>query len=315
MNIKSIVKAVLAPKFYARTRSPVETLDANVTNSLSTLEEVLAAVIRLDKENASYPAVFGSECCRFDHFQMPLFSYWVDRLGYSYAYHRKLWEFVFILQSLKDHGMLSPGFRGLGFAVGTEHIPDLLASCGVSVLATDLNLEQGMAKGWADSNQLASSKADLYSGISAKEQFDQLVDFANVDMNAIPSTLQDFDFCWSSCAFEHLGSIDAGIAFVKNSLKTLRSGGLAVHTTEFNLSSDEDTVASGGTVLFRRRDFCEIASALRTEGHTVAPMNFYQGSHPLDQYIDMPPYSNDAHLRLSLMEYTTTSFGLVILKH
>ena len=32
----------------------------------------------------------------------------------------------------------------------------------------------------------------------------------------------------------------------KNSLKTLRSDGLAVHTTEFNLSSNEDTVSSEG---------------------------------------------------------------------
>jgi hypothetical protein len=245
---------------------------------------------------------------------MPLFRYWIDRLGYGHAYHRKLWEFVFILQSLKDHGMLSTGYRGLGFAVGTERVPDLLASCGVSVLATDLHQEEGIAKGWADSSQLAISKADLCSGISTEDQFDKLVDFANVDMNSIPSNLKDFDFCWSSCAFEHLGSIEAGKSFVMNSLKTLRSGGLAVHTTELNLSSDEDTVTSGGTVLFRRRDFREIASALRDEGHTVAPLNFYQGNHPLDQYIDMPPYSNDAHLRLSLMKYSTTSFGLVILK-
>jgi hypothetical protein len=114
-------------------------------------------------------------------------------------------------------------------------------------------------------------------------------------MNSIPDDLKDFDFCWSSCAFEHLGSIEAEKAFVMNSLNTLRGGGLAAHTTELNLSSDEDTVASGGTVLFRRRDFREIASALRNEGHTVAPLNFYQGTHLLDQYVVMPPYSNDAH--------------------
>jgi hypothetical protein len=286
----------------------------DATSPLIGLDEARESVKNLDKENVSYPAVFGSECCRFDHFQMPLFRYWIDRLGYGHAYHRKLWEFVFILQSLQDHGMLSPGCRGLGFAVGTERVPDLLASCGVAVLATDLHQEEGIAKGWADSSQLAVNKTDLRSGISTDDQFDQLVDFANVDMNSIPNNLQDFDFCWSSCAFEHLGSIEAGKDFVMNSLNTLRSGGLAVHTTELNLSSDDDTVTSGGTVLFRRRDFREIASALRDEGHTVAPLNFYTGNHLLDQYVDMPPYSNDVHLRLSLMKYSTTSFGLVILK-
>lgn len=70
-------------------------------------------------ERTAYPAVFGSECCRFDHFQMPLFRDWVEQLKYGFTYHRKLWEFVFILQSLTDHGMLKPHTRGLGFAVGT----------------------------------------------------------------------------------------------------------------------------------------------------------------------------------------------------
>ena len=267
-----------------------------------------------DREEAGYPAVFGSECCRFDHFQMPLFRDWCDQLKHGYTYHRKLWEFVFILQSLKDHGFLKEGKRGLGFAVGTEHVPDLLASYGVAVLATDLDFEAGVAQGWADSNQLATGKAALYHGISQKSVFETLVEFANVDMNAISSELKDFDFCWSSCAFEHLGSIEAGKDFVYNSLDTLRSGGLAVHTTEFNISSDEDTVSTGGTVLFRRRDFVEMAETLRAKGHTVAPLNFYLGAHPLDDHIDIAPYSNDQHLRLSLMDYSTTSFGLVIVK-
>jgi hypothetical protein len=313
VRIRALIKDLLGKSVFTRPSSyPAGGMDA--ISPLIGLEAARESIKNLDKEDISYPAVFGSECCRFEHFQMPLFRYWIDRLGYGHAYHRKLWEFVFILQSLKDHGKLNPGCRGLGFAVGTERVPDLLASCGISVLATDLHQEEGIAKGWADSSQLAISKADLCSGISTKDQFDQLVSFANVDMNSIPDNLKDFDFCWSSCAFEHLGSIEAGKAFVMNSLNTLRSGGLAVHTTELNLSSDEDTVTSGGTVLFRRRDFREIASALRNEGHTVAPLNFYQGNHLLDQYIDMPPYSNDAHLRLSLMKYSTTSFGLVILK-
>jgi hypothetical protein len=313
MRIKAFLKGALGKRVVTSPNN-YPTGDMDVPSPSLALDEALESVKNLDKEDVAYPAVFGSECCRFDHFQMPLVRLWIDRLGYGHAYHRKLWEFVFILQSLKDHGMLSPGCRGLGFAVGTERIPDLLASCGISVLATDLHQDEGIAKGWADSSQLATSKADLYSGISTTEQFDQMVDFANVDMTSIPANLQDFDFCWSSCAFEHLGSIEAGKAFVMNSLNTLRSGGLAVHTTELNLSSDQDTVESGGTVLFRKRDFREIASALREEGHTVAPLNFYQGNHPLDQYIDVPPYSNDVHLRLSLMKYSTTSFGLAILK-
>ena len=303
MGIKSLGKYLLEFRRYK-----------HIGNPKCALDEALASFKDLDQEEGAHPAVFGSELCRFDHFQMPLFRCWEDRRGYEYTYHRKLWEFVFILQSLKDQGLLTQGTKGLGFAVGNERIPDLLASYGLTILATDLHQEEGIASGWAESNQLAASKEGLYFGISAREQFDNLVDFTNVDMNCIPSNLQNFDFCWSSCAFEHLGSIEAGKAFVSNSLNPLRSGGVAVHTTEFNLSSDEDTVASGGTVLFRRRDFCDVALTLRKEGNTVLPLNFYEGTHALDQYVDVPPYRNDVHLRLSLMEYNTTSFGLVIIK-
>jgi hypothetical protein len=40
--------------------------------------------------------------------------------------------------------------------------------------------------------------------------FDALVDFDVADMNAMPDTLGQFDFVWSACAFEHLGSIRQG---------------------------------------------------------------------------------------------------------
>ena len=47
---------------------------------------------------------------------------------------------------------------------------------------------------------------------------------------------------WSSCSLEHLGSISHGIEFILNSLKCLKQHGVAVHTTEFNLSSNEETL-------------------------------------------------------------------------
>jgi hypothetical protein len=44
-----------------------------------------------------------------------------------------------------------------------------------------------------------------------------------------------FEFWWSACALEHLWSIDEGLDFTRNSLKTLKPGGIAAHTTEFTL--------------------------------------------------------------------------------
>jgi hypothetical protein len=89
-------------------------------------------------------------------------------------------------------------------------------------------------------------------GICDAALFSKLVDFRNVDMNNMPSDLVGYDFCWSSCAFEHLGSIELGMQFVEISLKCLKPGGLAVHTMEYNGQSNRNTLSEGGAVIFRK---------------------------------------------------------------
>ena len=81
--------------------------------------------------------------------------------------------------------------------------------------------------------------------ICPEDEFRRLVDFRYCDMNNISSDLHEFDFCWSCCALEHLGSLSAGLRFIERSLDTLRPGGWAVHTTEFNLFSDAAQLRGG----------------------------------------------------------------------
>jgi hypothetical protein len=89
---------------------------------------------------------------------------------------------------------------------------------------------------------------------------------------------------------------------------------VAVHTTEFNLSSDDDTVDHANTVIFRRRDIERLARRLVAAGHTVLPLNFNVGDEALDRYLDVAPYRPDRHLRLRLGRYAATSVGLVALR-
>lgn len=131
-------------------------------------------------------------------------------------------------------------------------------------------------------------------------------------MNAIPEALRGFDFCWSACALEHLGSLEAGARFVESSLRTLAPGGVAVHTTEFNLSSNDDTVDAGHTVIYRRRDLEALAERLRARGHHVEPLDFDPGSGVLDRYVDVPPFLAEPHLRLRLERFDCTSIGLIV---
>ena len=103
--------------------------------------------------------------------------------------------------------------------------------------------------------------------------------------------------------------------FLINNLKTLKSGGIAVHTTEFNLSSNNETLLDPYCVILRKRDIEKIVKKLEDLGHFVYPVNFRLGNYVADNYIDIPPYyKNDMHLRLKLDKYITTSIGLIIKK-
>ena len=89
-------------------------------------------------------------------------------------------------------------------------------------------------------------------------------------------------------------------------------GGVACHTTEFNLSSNDETVERGQTVIFRKRELDALTSELRAHGHHVSDIKVAPDAHHLDAYVDTPPYSQPPHLRLELDGYASTSIGLVI---
>ncbi len=181
------------------------------------------------------------------------------------------------------------------------------------MLASDADPMMAQAE-WVETGQHASVKADLNEQwICPPDLFDRLVDFRIEDMNAISPDLEGFDFAWSLCSFEHLGSIEKGLAFVRNSLACIKPGGLLVHTTELNISSDDATLDHGPIVLFRRKDFQSLAEELRADGHSI-DLNFDLGDMDLDRYVDEEPYTARRHLRLRLGGYVTTSFGLVIRK-
>lgn len=251
--------------------------------------------------------------CRQDSFDAPYFAYWTRRLHEGLRYHRKLWEFVFICQALWERGAIKPGAKGLGFGVGGEPLSAFFASEGCKILATDMDFDQAEEMGWTATQQHAVGKDALRrTHICPDDVFTKNVEFRTCDMNHVPEDLTGFDFCWSACALEHLGSIELGLAFIERSVECLKPGGWAVHTTELNTSSNDDTIDNMGTVLFRRRDFEALAQRLRDKGHWVAPMDFSLGDHPVDRYIDVPPYREQPHLQLALMGYSATSFGLII---
>ena len=285
----------------------IQQLDVNRAR-LQILAELKSAAT---KPTLTHPI---SQPCTAGQIDESPYRYWCSRMGLQPLYNRKVWEFCFILQALVTRDMMRSGRRGLGFGVGKEPLASVMASEGCNIVATDLEVETAKAAGWVATDEHAGMLEDLlYPNVIEEKAFRDRVSYQHCDMNNISDELIDFDFCWSSCAFEHLGSIEKGLNFVEASLRTLKPGGLAVHTTEFNCSSNTDTVREGGTVLFRRRDIEQIADRLRTKGHTIET-SFYVGETEVDCHIDEPPYRHDRHLKLALGSFLTTSYGLIIRK-
>lgn len=249
--------------------------------------------------------------CVAEDFLHPRFYAIAKMLGESPIWHRKQWEWVFIAHNILEK--IAEGQRGLGFGVGTEPLTALFASCGAHITATDAPDDNQGA--WSNNQQWASAKASLHKpSIIDNTLLDQRTEYMPCDMNAIPDDLIDYDFVWSSCAFEHLGSLEAGMRFVEKSMKTIRSGGIAVHTTEFNLSSNDETLVDGPTVLYRERDMLELVDRLTKAGHSVKPFRVGPPAHFLDTHVDVPPFAALPHLKLRIASHVTTSIGIVAIK-
>ncbi len=183
--------------------------------------------------------MLSSIVCRYEHWSTDWFKSWLKRLDLpsnptGSQIQRKYWEFCVIGRALEERGMLHPGNKGLCFAAGREFLPSAFAEFGCDILATDRTVEGR----W--SGQHTTSLSDLfYERIVSREKFDRHVTFRHVDMKNLNGLEpEQFDFLWSSCAFEHLGSLNAGLDFVTGAMRLLHPGGVAVHTTELNLTSN-----------------------------------------------------------------------------
>lgn len=264
-----------------------------------------------------------SQLCRLATLESPTFKAWLERLGDGWHLHRKNWEHAYICQALHERGMLEPGRRGLGFAVGVEKLPAFFASLGCTITATDLAPDDDRSRAWADTGQWTDSLDALNAdGLCAPEAFRERVEFRPVDMNRIPDDLRGYDFTWSTCSFEHCGSLELGLTFLERQLACLKPGGWAVHTTEFNLTSDDRTVGVGPNVIYRLRDIEDFILRLAALGHHVEPLDIDPGTSAADRFVDVPPYHGSTgrrrggikHLRLALDGFASTSIGLIIRK-
>lgn len=259
------------------------------------------------------PFMAYSSCHTGDFFH-PRYAQLCKLINTRPEWHRKQWEYVFILHHLERAGVLAVGKRGIGFGVGREPLPSAFAMLGAHVLGTDAPDEIRQSGGWTVSKEHAASLDQMRFPWIDEQQFYERVSYSPADMNDIDVALGGFDFTWSSCCLEHLGTLRKGMDFIINSVeRCLKIGGIAVHTTELNLSSHYQTIEeSKETVLYREGDLAGLVDELRARGHAAQPIVVGPAAHALDFHVDVPPFSQSPHLRLQLAGFVTTSVGVVV---
>jgi len=272
--------------------------------------------------NGPLSVALTSRMCTQADMDSAWLAFWCQECRVPFAYHRKWWEMCFVAQAIFNAGKLVPEATGLGFGCGGEVLPSLFAKYGTSVLAIDQEPDAAAEQGWTATGQHAANIEKLrLSHVCPDLAKLARIDFRFVDMNAIPADLAGrFDFCWSACALEHLGSIAKGLAFIENSLKTLKPGGVAVHALEYNLSDDSETIDNWSTVLFQKKHLVAMAERLRQAGYQVSELDFAHGDSLLDGFVDIPPWRSDAvalsphatQLKISVDGFACTSFGLIV---
>ena len=248
-----------------------------------------------------------SQPCTADQFDEPVYQAWLRRLRLPDDRSRRQWAFVYVLQVLERYGMLQPGAQGLGFGVRDEPVPAFLAASGVGVTATD---RPAAPSSLPETSLAASERTALEAlrrpAICDDATFDRNMSFRTADLQSVPRDLVNFDFAWSTSVAAELGSVAAGMRFVRDTVGCLRPGGIAVHVTEFDPDSAEDAVETPQLTLFRRRDLERLSLNLISLGHEVAQVKVDPGRAPA---VD-PRWGRSDLARLA-GRHSSTPFGII----
>jgi hypothetical protein len=249
----------------------------------------------------------GCQLCTTSQFKDQAFAEIAGAMGLATGVSRFRWQQVWIVSVLATEGFIAAGKRGLGLQLDNDRISALLASRGCEVLATAA----------ADPGGLGAADRRLrlfYPEVIHIEEFDRLVRFAELEPRSVGElAAQSVDFVWSIGMPGRLGTVDAALDFFEASTRPLRPGGIALHTFDFNLTSNRSTWEQPGNVVLRLRDIEALAERLRPSGCRLLPLTTHPGHDIADEKV-RGAIGGAPGLRQRVGMMVTTSFGLAIRK-
>ncbi len=214
-------------------------------------------------------------------FRTDWYKRWSGVFSLGDAFNRKSWEVAAVSETLRAHGSLTTGKRGIGFGVGCEKQPVEFARFGPTIVATDL-----LPKEWSH----------VHQDFHASHQHSK-VSTRIVDMNSIDDDLVDgHDFAWSVCSMDHCGSVWMAKRFLLNQLNILRSGGIAVNTAEYAICLG--LPRSGPTCWMNWEDLLDVRQLVSSIGHELAPIDWTIGDSIEDHQVSPHPWNTPVTLKL-----------------
>jgi SAM-dependent methyltransferase len=182
-------------------------------------------------------------CDAADWFDPEIHNIIHNELRESPRFHRKQWEFAMIFLALQKSGFLKPDKFGLCLGGGKERVLYAIARHIRQLVVTDLYERETTWDSARTDNPDHFIKTDKPFEVDDAKLKAQRMDMRNLDFAD-----NTFDFCYSSCAIEHIGVYADFLQHLNEVHRVLKEGGVYVFTTEFHFGNE--TIEDANNFIF-----------------------------------------------------------------
>lgn len=185
--------------------------------------------------------------CAAEDWQHPDFQYILKHIfKRAPSFHRKQWEFVTLFINLHKCGKLNGETIGASFGAGKEPLIFNVLPYSKTFTATDL---YSLNTGWQTAKlKKSQSPKDFVIDACPESISTENLSVKEMDMRKLEFADESLDYCYSSCAFEHIGHEKDFIKHLTEVKRVLKEDGVYVMTTE-HLFIDK-TIPSKGNYKF-----------------------------------------------------------------
>ena len=237
-------------------------------------------------------------CDAADWFDPEIKSIIEKELKEPARFHRKQWEFAMIFLTLRKFGLLNSQRVGLSLGGGNERVLYSIASHIKKLIVTDLydeNTSWDCARTTDPNEFIKSSKP--FSVDDTKLQA------MRMDMRSLDFEDNTFDFCYSSCAFEHIGNHQDFLDHLNEVNRVLKDDGIYVFTTE--LQFGEKTIADQNNYIFSKDYISDLIAESKMDfiSDVDAELTKNEINCPFPSNVRNVTFLGDGHISEKLFNY------------